>query len=170
MNKSYEKSMAHCDDWDRMYKKYGPEKLMKKIMRLKSYRDYMSRWPHDFKLTPVPIDEYEPVSKDPSLEEQINDKLELEKFESSLTDHQRQVFQLLKEGKTNSEIEEILGFNTNSAVRFQKHSLKQKIQEVYPSHLNEYVCRSCAFIYKDKTPLDCPKCGSRDVLNTTVDW
>jgi predicted Zn-ribbon and HTH transcriptional regulator len=165
---SYQSSIDHCDAWDRMYKKYGPYRLAQKVMKTKSYREYIRRYPFDFREPVIPLDEIEINAKIPGPEEHTDQALEMDKLLDSLTDHQKKVFELLQEGRTNSEIEDIMQFNTNSAVRFQKHAIKQKYNQIKDSQLNEYVCRSCAFIYKDKTPLDCPKCGSRDVLNTTV--
>lgn len=169
-DKTFYTSMAHCDSWERMYKKYGPIRLAQKMMKTKAYRDYIRKWPFDYREPVIPLDELELNGRSPSLEEQTDQTMEMEQLLESLTPHQRKVFELLEEGKTNSEIEKIMGFNTNSAVRFQKHAIKQKYHTLKGEELNEYVCKSCAFIYKDKTPLECPKCGSRDVLNTTTKW
>ena len=166
---SYKKSMDLCDKWDRMYKKYGPINMSKKMMKTPSYRAYINKWPFDFRYTIGDIDDIDTVSNSPSLEDEMNSKLDLETFENKLTDRQMDVWQGLKDGLNSSEIEQAYNFNTNGAVRWQKHQIKTALKNHKHKILHEYVCKSCAWIFKDSRELDCPKCGSRDLLDTTVE-
>jgi len=96
------------------------------------------------------------------------DRLDIEKIMAQLPPRSQEVFKQLLDGKTNPEIEKNLDFQTNGAVRWQKNQIKQVYHTVVDRVYNEYVCRTCANVYKDISPLECPKCGSRDLYKVSL--
>lgn len=169
MREDYKPSEVQRTKWDKMLKKYGIQGMAKRVMKTKSYRAYKQRWPFDDYDPNVSLDDLIVLdNSSPSVEDIVSTRLEIDKIRGSLSPKTQKVFDALLEGKSNPEIEKQLGFNSNEAVRWQKNQVKQEYYKTTGRKLNEYVCRDCAHIYKDISPLECPKCGSRDLYKVSL--
>lgn len=178
----YKSSEEQRQKWDKMLASFGKYGMAKKVLKTKSYRAYKQRWPFDDYVADVSLrtqyasdnssvdgpDHDLIVSDAPSVEQIVSDRLAIEKIRNSLPPRAQEVFDKLLLGKTNSEIQNELGFQTNGAVRWQKNQIKQVYHTVIDRVYNEYVCRTCANVYKDISPLECPKCGSRDLYKVSL--
>lgn len=124
-------SSEDCDRWEAFYKKHGLYGTAKKMMRTKSWRSYAQKNSFDYSLTwdelagtedhlrTVPSDE-------PDLIEQTDIRLREQRLVDSLSEGQKAIWELYKDGKTPAEIKDILGYNTTEAIRWQKHKIKEK--------------------------------------------
>ena len=111
-----EEVLEHCDAWDEMYKRLGMYGMAKKIMKMKSYRDYVQKWPYDFTTKVESLDDIDTEYNGVSIEEEVSIRMELDELEKELTPRQKEVYEGLKSGMDNSEIESAFGFNTNNFV------------------------------------------------------
>lgn len=169
--KSVKKVLEHCDRWDNMYKRLGAYGVAKLMMKTKSYKDYCNKYPYDYVerwATVKQIDEMADFLPDDrmSVEEEVDAKLEYEKFVDGLTPRQNDVFQGLLSGMKNSEIEAGLGFNSNNTVRWYKHKIKHKYLETAYHTINEYICKECAWQWRASQATKCPQCNNKSILIT----
>lgn len=165
----YKPSEEQRSKWDKMLASYGKYGMAKKVLKTKSYRAYKQKWPFDDYEKDVSLTDLEITdTQSPSVEDIVADRLDIEKIMEQLPPRSQEVFKQLLDGKTNPEIEKNLDFQTNGAVRWQKNQIKQVYHTVVDRVYNEYVCRTCANVYKDISPLECPKCGSRDLFKVSL--
>ena len=165
----YKSSEEQRQKWDKMLASFGKYGMAKKVLKTKSYRAYKQKWPFDDYEKDVSLTDLELTdTHSPSVEDIVATRMDIEKIKDSLSPRSLQVFELLLDGKTNPEIEEMLDFKTNGAVRWQKNQIKTEYHHVVDRVYNEYVCRTCANVYKDISPLECPKCGSRDLYKVSL--
>ena len=171
MARSVEEVLAHCDKWDNMVKKYGAYGMAKLIMKSPSYRAYVQKWPFDFSETWQNIKSTDDLAETLddgmiSVEDEVLSRLQFDELLESLTPKEREVFDGLLDGMTNSEIERIYRFNTNNAVRWHKHQVKRKYYSLRDETTNEYICKDCIWQWKQNSAVTCPKCDSRRILLT----
>ena len=127
------------------------------------------KWPYDFTTKVESLDDIDTEYNGVSIEEEVSIRMELDELEKELTPRQKEVYEGLKSGMDNSEIESAFGFNTNNAVRWQKHQVKNKYYAIKTGKVNEYICKDCAWIWKQDGAIRCPKCESHLILLTRKD-
>lgn len=124
-------SSKDCDRWEAFVKKHGLYGTAKKMIRTKAYRAYAQKYSFDHSQT---WDEMAGTEDDlrnvpdsqPDLVEQTDIRIREQKLVDSLSDGQKAIWELYREGKTPAEIKDILGYNTTEAIRWQKHKIKEK--------------------------------------------
>lgn len=170
MNKRVKQILDHCDKWDAMVRRYGAYGMAKLIMKTPAYRSYIQKYPFDFSETWHTIKSTDDLvnidSTSISVEDEVQSKLQFEQLLDDLTPKEREVFDGLLDGMTNSEIERIYHFNTNEAVRYHKHRVKRKYHAMRDETVNEYICKDCIWQWKQNSAVTCPKCDSRRILLT----
>lgn len=117
--------------WEDLLKKLGAYELERRMSRLESYRTYNRRWPFDSRTTAINLDLVsETVSSDtPSLEEQIIMDQARESYLGTLTDKQVEIAHKLEQGYKPRDIAAQEGLPNSGSTRWQKHAIKQRIQE-----------------------------------------
>lgn len=123
---------AQLDKFNRLIEKYGYHGLAKKVMKLPSYRAYVQKWPFDFT---TPIESLEGIEDEVeqggiSVEDEVAARIDVQTLEAGLTPKQVAVYNLIIQGLKHAEIKDIEGFNTESAVRFHKHTIKKKYNQI----------------------------------------
>lgn len=130
-DKALAKIDAQLNKFNALIDKYGYHGLAKKVMKLPSYRTYIQKWPFDFT---TPIESLEDAGEIEevgiSVEDEVAARLDVQTLEDSLTPRQVAVYNLILQGLKHAEIKDIEGFNTESAVRFHKHSIKKKYNQI----------------------------------------
>lgn len=118
--------------WAYMLSKYGAVILAQKITKLKSFRDYTRAYPYD--LTQVQYDSLYAEDgqvliedKRPSVEDEVDVRMRMDKAIDSLSTKQKKVWELMKQGKTHEEIAKIMKFNSTGPARWHKHQIKKAI-------------------------------------------
>lgn len=159
------------DDFEAMVQRKGAYKVAEKMMKLESFRKFSQKYPYDnaqMWRDTVRVEDIADFLPDRavSVEEEVSIRMEMEELEDSLTPRQDQVLNGLISGMSNTEIEAAFGFKTNNAVRWQKHQVKRKYLKLKGEKVNEYICKECAWQWKQKSALNCPKCDSRALLCT----
>ena len=164
----------HFDKWEQMYHKYGSYGLAKKMVKLKSWRDYVQKYPYDYIQSwsaVKQLDELADFLQDESIsvEDIVSSKLDYENFVTTLTPKQAMVWEGLIAGMSIPEIEAGFGFGANATVRWHKHQIKNKYLQVAYGTINEYICKECAQQWHDTKQGRCPDCDSSQVLRTKKD-
>lgn len=166
--------IAHCNKWDNMYKRLGAYGVAKLMMKTKSWKEYASKYPFDYAeswTTVKQLDQLADFLPDDHLtvEDEIDAKLEYEQFVRDLTPRQKEVWDGLLSGMNNREIEAGLGFGSNNTVRWYKHKIKRKYLEMKYNTTKEWICKDCAWQWREDDAIRCPCCASRSVLCTKKD-
>lgn len=173
MNKRVKQILDHCDKWDAMVRKYGAYGMAKLIMKTPSYKAYVQKYPFDHSETWHTIKSTDDLlgigDGAISVEDEVISRIQFDELIESLTPKEREVFDGLLDGMTNSEIERIYRFNTNNAVRWHKHQVKRKYYNLRDETINEYICKDCIWQWKQNSAVTCPKCDSRRILLTARD-
>jgi hypothetical protein len=169
--KSVNEVLAHCDKWDAMYKRLGAHGVAKIMIKTKSWRDYISKWPFDY------IEQWSTVKQldgladfladdHISIEDEMDAKLDYERFVASLSERQRKVWDGIVSGMNSREIEASHNFGSNNTVRWYKHKVKNKYLKMKFDTVNEYICKDCAWQWRSKESFVCERCNAKDILRT----
>jgi predicted Zn-ribbon and HTH transcriptional regulator len=159
--------------WDEMHKRLGLYGMADLLIKTPSWRAYDQRWPFDNMATwdsNSDIVDYREEAKQPSIEEEVGDRLLTEELIRNLSPRQKKIFEAIRDGQSSVEIEIEQGYNTNIAVRWHKHQIKKKYKSLKADNYEkifEFVCRDCGNVFEGKKiESPCPSCDSKDTLFT----
>jgi len=169
--RSVEEVLAECDRWDAMYKRLGAHGVAKLMVKTKSWKDYIRKWPFDYTEQWTTVKQLEALSdylpdEGISIEDAIDAKLDYERFVDSLTERQRKVWDGILAGMNSWEIEASHNFGSNTTVRWYKHKVKTKYLKMKYDVVNEYICKECAWQWRSKESNKCERCTSTNILRT----
>lgn len=169
--KSVEEVLAHCDRWDAMYKRLGAHGVAKIMVKTKSFKEYINRWPFDYTEVWETVKQLDGLAdfladETISIEDQIDAKLDYERFVDSLTEKQRKVWDGIVSGMNSHEIEASHNFGSNTTVRWYKHKVKNKYLKMKYDVVNEYICKECAWQWRSKESTNCERCNAKTILRT----
>lgn len=162
-----------ADKWDKMHKKYGLYGMADRIIKTPAWRAYDNRWPFDNMVTwesNGDILDFKEEAKQPSVEDEVADRLLTQELIDNLTPRQKLIFEAIRDGQSSVEVEISQGYKTNNAVRWHKHQIKKKyisLKEDNYEKIFEFVCRDCGNVFEGKKiESPCPSCDSDDTLFT----
>lgn len=159
-----------AEKWDKMHKRLGDDGLAALMMTTKAYRAYDQRWPFDNMARwseNTGLENIKLISSAPSVEEEVADRLDYEKLVNELTPRQKLIYEALRDGQDSVEIEVTQGYNSNGAVRWHKHQIKKKVNQIRNDEYDikfEFVCRDCGNIFDGDEIDPICQCGSSDCL------
>lgn len=159
--------------WEDMNSRLGDFGIADVMAKTDSYKAYDTRYPFDTMLKwEDNIDLSDPTIQiqavQISVEDEVSDRLEIERLVANLTPKQKLIFEALRDGENSVQIEIEQGYNTNNAVRWHKHQIKKKYNSILADKYEqcfEFVCRECGNIF-DGQEIEsiCPSCDSKDTL------
>ncbi len=159
--------------WDEMYNRLGLYELTDLLIKTPSWKAYDQRWPFDNMATwdsNGDILDFKEEAQQVSVEDEVSDRLITEELIKSLSPRQKLIFEALRDGSNSVEIEQDQGYNTNNAVRWHKHQIKKKyndLKEDKYEEVFEFVCKDCGNVFSGiQTESPCPSCESKNTLFT----